>query len=110
AVIGGADYGRAGDDHVRAGPDRGSYGLDILSAIRRDMRRDPELAATRAERRDLRQRLGQEGLAAEAGIDGHDEDDVDQMKDMVDPQDRRRRIDHHPRAAAKLAHPAQHAM
>ena len=59
---------------------------------------------------DLGQHLGQEGLAAEAGIDRHHQDDVAEMQDIFDQLRRARRIEHHARLLAERADLAQHPM
>ena len=44
---------------------------------------------------DLGQHLRQEFLAAKAGIDGHDKNDIAEMEDVFDQLGRARRVEHH---------------
>ena len=53
------------------------------------------LGADRPQAPDLGQHFGQEGLAAEARIHGHHQDNVAEMQDMFDELQRARRIQHH---------------
>ena len=82
----------------------------VLAAIDFDHRMQAALGAHRAQAPDLRQHFGKEGLAAEAGIDGHDQNDVAQMQHIFDQLRRARRIEHHARLLAERADLRQHPM
>src|SRR5260370_34484680 len=63
---------------------------------------EPDLASAtsvdgvdaRTRELELRQCLGDERLAAEAGIDRHDQHEVEFLEHMVEPDERTRRIEH----------------
>ena len=82
---------RPGNDGVRAGLDRLPGGSTIFSAINLNERIEAARVADLAQTTDLGQHLRQEFLAAEARIDGHDENDIAEMQDVFDQLDRARR-------------------
>ena len=49
-------------------------------------------------------------LAAEAGVDRHDQHQVDEVEHVLDGRRRRGRVQRDPRGDAELAHRAEHAM
>ena len=57
----------------------------------------------------LRHHVGHEGLAAEAGLHGHDEEQVDVGEMRLRGGERRARLDREPHPRAALAHGAQRA-
>src|SRR6185369_12151043 len=58
----------------------------------------------------LGQRLGNEPLAAEAGVNRHDENEVQLVHDVVQPVQGRGRVQHQPGLAAVLADQAEGAV
>src|SRR5206468_9666106 len=75
---------------------------------------EPDGAAARVDAPahvgDLAQRRGDEALPAEAGIDAHDENEVDLVDDPVEHVERRRRIEDEPRLAAGGTNQLQRAI
>ncbi len=63
-----------------------------------------------AQRPDLGQDFRQEALPPEAGVDRHDEDDVDEVEHVLDEGERAGRVERHTRGLAEFADAAQHAM
>src|SRR6185436_15328829 len=61
-------------------------------------------------RGQLRERLGNELLAAEPGIDGHDQDEVQLPDDVIEMRERGRGIQHQARLAPVLADQAYRAV
>ena len=82
----------------------------VLAAVDFDDRMQTALGAHRAQARDLRQHFGDEGLAAKSRIDGHDQNNVAQMQDILDKLRRGSRIEHHTRLLAERADLREHAM
>src|SRR6478672_3404659 len=78
------EYCRPGDDSVGAGFDRERSVVAILSAVDLDPGVEPLRLAKPTQRLDLRQRIRQELLSAEAGIDGHHQDYVAQVQHRLD--------------------------
>src|SRR6266567_4488768 len=64
----------------------------------------------RAGELELRQRLGDERLAAEAGIDRHDQYEVEFLQHVVEPDERRRRIEHETGLAAAVVNEPDRAV
>ena len=89
-----AEDRRAGDDDARAGRDDAADVLVIDAAV--DLRRAPRFAGAveqRAHLPDLRLAARNERLAAEAGVHRHDEHEVDVAGDLLERDDRRRRVE-----------------
>ena len=107
-VVLGAEDRRAGDDRGGAGRGRQCRCFLVLAAIDLDHRIEAALGAHLADAPDLGQHLGQEGLAAESGIDRHHQDDVAEMQDILDEFRRARRVDHNARLLAERADLAEH--
>ena len=63
-----------------------------------------------AHRRDLRQRRLDELLPAETGVHGHQEHEVDLVEHVLEPVERRRRIEHEAALAAVLANQLQRSI
>ena len=78
---------------------RGGVGGD--AAV--DLEPDRAVADHGAERAELRQHRRQEGLAAEAGVDGHHQDEVALVEDVLDRGGRRRGVERHAGLRAELA-------
>src|ERR1051325_1054832 len=102
------EYGGAGDQHVGAGAgdERRSLGRD--AAI--DLEVDRPAADQCAQPRDFLRRPRDEGLAAEAGIDRHHEDQVDQVDHVLDRAFRRARIERDAGLLAERADRLQRTM
>ncbi|CAH0375970.1 unnamed protein product, partial [Pelagomonas calceolata] len=93
---------RARDEAVRAGgrarADRLRRGLD--AAVDLDVHVQAAVDDPFADLLDLVRHRRDVGLAAEAGVHGHDEHVVDQVKDVLDGLGGRRRVQRHGRRAA----------
>src|SRR5437870_343129 len=85
----------AGDDGIRARFDRLSGAFTILPAVGLNNRAESARVVKIAQSTDLRQ----EFLAAEAGIDRHDENDIAEMEDIFDQLSR---IERHARLLAEI--------
>ena len=59
---------------------------------------------------DLRLHGGDVGLPPEAGVDGHDQEEVEQIDDVADRLDPRRRVQRHPRPGPEGPDPAERAV
>ena len=77
-----AEDRRAGDEHVRAGGDDRRRRLGADAAVDRDV--DVAPGDQRLHLRDLLQHRRDEALPAEAGIDGHHQDDVEPVEHILD--------------------------
>ena len=75
-----------------------------------DPRVEVSLVAHAADLARLAQHVGQKALAAEARIDGHDDDDVAKMKHVIDETGWARGIERHTGLLAEAPDLAQHAM
>src|SRR4249919_2722252 len=110
AVVGGAEDRAAGDEGVAAGIGRGANVVGLDAAV--DL--EPDVAPARldapAHLLDLLQRRRDEALAAEAGVDAHDEDEVDLVDHPVEDVERRRRVEHEPGPATGGADELQRAV
>jgi hypothetical protein len=84
--------------------------LAILAAVDFDEGIEAAPLAEFAQATNLRKHFGQERLAAEAGIDGHDHDDVTEMEDVFDGIKGAGWVQHHPRLLAELVDLGQHPM
>jgi len=109
-IVGRAEYRRAGDQSVRAG----IHGLPRIRAVLATVDLDPGVEAASVAQApqlaDLWQHLGQEGLAAKAGVDRHHQDDVAQVEDLFDERDRTGRVEDRPGLLAERADARQHAV
>src|SRR5262249_29483309 len=110
SIVAGAEYGRPGHNHVRAGSNGERRMLGILAAIDFDPGVKPLSLAQSPQGTDLRRHLRQELLPAKSGIDGHDQDDVAKMQDLLDKSDGACRIEHRTARLSKRANARQHAM
>src|SRR5579862_7483104 len=105
-----SEYRGAGNEHVGAGVHSLARGLRIDAAI--DLERDIASGFCDAcgNRLDLLQLAGDEGLAAEARIDAHHQNQVDQIDEVVDGVDRSPRIEHDTRSLAERSDELKRAM
>src|SRR5699024_3193679 len=98
-----AENGGTGDEGVGSGCRSSSDVVRIDAAV--DLQ--PDVASAGIDQRtrlgDLAQRLINEGLAAETGVDRHDQHHVDAFHDVFQPAQRRGRIEHQPGPAAAVA-------
>ncbi len=99
-IVGRAEHRGAGDQRVGPGRERrgavgGAMPPSTASGIGRPVRVDHA-----AQRGDLGELRGQEALAAEAGVDRHDQHDLDHVEHPLDGLRRRRRVQHNPGALA----------
>src|SRR5579872_4044555 len=87
-----SEYRCAGDEHVGTGIHSLARGLRIDAAI--DLERDiaSGFCNARGNRLDLPQLTCDEGLSAEAGVDAHYQNQVDEIDEIVDGVDRSPRI------------------
>ena len=103
------EHGRARDQHIGAGLHHARRGLRRDAAVDLDVDRRGRRPA-RARRGDLVERGRNEGLAAEAGIDRHDEDQIDDVDDMLDRCYRRAGIERDAGLLAERADRLQRAV
>ena len=80
---------------VRARFNRLSAAFTILSAVNLDDWTKTPRVAKLPQSPDFRQHVRQEILAAKAGIDGHDKNDIAEVEDLFDQLGRARRVEHH---------------
>mmetsp|Transcript_28630 Transcript_28630/g.48893 ORF Transcript_28630/g.48893 Transcript_28630/m.48893 type:complete len:338 (+) Transcript_28630:264-1277(+) len=109
-VVGRVEDGAARDEHVDA---RLRNLLDVLHAHAAvDLEGDvvARLVDELARLLRLRQRGGDEGLAAEARVDRHEQDDVHLVHDVLEAVERGGRVEDEPRLAARRAHELQRAV
>lgn len=101
---------RTGDEHVRAGFDRGSRGVAVDAAVDLDEELEPPRRPRAGERLHLAQRPGDDPLAAEAGIHGHHEHQVHVVEDLGQRLGRRGGNDGDTRPAARAADGRERAL
>jgi hypothetical protein len=109
-VVFGAENRRAGHDRPRARCRRLPRRRRVLTAIDLDYRIEAALRADGSDAPDLRQHFRQKGLPAESRIDGHHQNDVAEMENIVDKLRGARRVEHHARLLTELADLRQYAM
>jgi hypothetical protein len=91
-----AEDGAAGHEGVGAGIGHAADVVDLDAAV--DLQPDVAAAGVDelARRLDLAQRRVDEALAAEAGVDAHDQDQVDLVDRPLQHVERRGRVEHQP--------------
>ena len=105
-----AKEGAAGHEYVGAGVDGTAHSGRADAAIDLDIEVEPACGAPRGELGDLRFHGGDVLLATEAGVDRHDEHEVDEIEHMLDRGDRCGRIECHGRSGTELTDVAQRAV
>jgi len=83
-LVGGFEEGRAGDECIRAGLTADGAGGEIDATVDFEAEREVALAAPGVDLLELGHHVGAERLAAETGLDGHDEDKVDLVEERFD--------------------------
>jgi hypothetical protein len=104
----GAEDGGAGDEDGRAGLGEGAGLVAIDATVHRDV--DRTLADERFDLADFGDGRRDEGLAAEARVDGHDQDQVEIVQHPLDRLGRRRGIERDARLRSGLADLVQDAV
>ena len=109
-VVGLAENRRAGDEGVGPGFGRRRDVVDLDAAVHFEQDLASRLVDALAHCGDFLQRLRNERLAAKAGIDRHDQDQVELVHHIVQIIQRRRRVEHQPGLAAVVADQLQRAV
>ncbi len=102
------EHGGAGDKGVDAGGGELAGNLGGDAAVDLDV--DRPSGGHRAQIPDLAERGGDEGLAAEAGIDRHHQHEVDHVDDVFDRRNRRGRVERDAGLLAEAADRLQRAV
>ena len=93
-LVGGFEEGSAGHEGVSAGGVAVGTGGEVDPAVHFEAKGERAFAAPGGELRQLGQHVAAEGLAAEAGLDGHDEDEVDLGEERFNGADGRSGVEH----------------
>src|SRR5260221_7690638 len=101
-VVSAAEDGRSRNERIGAGLGDGRGVIDLDPAI--DLQPDVAAAGIDSGARfgELRQRLGNEFLSAEPGVDRHQQHQVDLVDDVVQPAERSCRIEYQPGLATRI--------
>lgn len=103
-------HGRAGDEHVRSPLDDGGYGVVSDAAIDLDAEVEAHSLSKVTEVSDFLDGAGEKALAAEAGVDAHDEDVVDHRENFDEEVDRGGGVDDDCGLAAVVANKLEGAV
>jgi hypothetical protein len=104
------ENGGARDQHVSARRD-GLFAVSgLMPPSTSSITSRPHAAMRSARGLDFFQLTGKKSLAAEAGIDSHDQDQVDQVEERIDDLDRRAGIEHVARLLSQRADQLQRAV
>ena len=107
-VVPAPEHRGTGDQRIGAGGDHARRGLRRNAAVHLDVDRPP--ADHGAQLTDLVDRRRNEALAAEAGIDRHHQNEVDQVDEVLDARSRRARVERHADLLAERADRLQRAV